>query len=93
MANKDAWQDIEITTSRNIPKNRLEEAQTAQAVDGIVSHETQLSLLSIVKDPKEEIKAIDKENKDSQSEVVNSFGGGTSGQSDLLEKQGSGTTE
>lgn len=70
VANKDAWQDIEITTSRNLPKNRLEEAQTAQAVDGIVSHATQLSLLSIVKDPKEEIKAIEKENKDSQSEVV-----------------------
>lgn len=89
VANKDAWQDIEITTSRNIPKNRLEEAQTAQAVDGIVSHETQLSLLSIVKDPKEEIKAIDKENKDSQSGVVNNFGGGTSGQSDILEEPGS----
>lgn len=68
IANKDAWKDIEIDTTRNIPKNTLEEAQTAQSLEGIVSKETQLSVLSVVDDVSEEIKKIKKEEKDAAAE-------------------------
>lgn len=67
---EDDWQGIEITTSRNLPKNRLEEAQTAQALDGLVSHETQLSVLSIVKNPNDEIEKMNKEDKAKQDDIV-----------------------
>ena len=60
----DAYQDIEITFSRNLPKNLLEEAQTAQALEGVVSRETQLSVLSIVTDPKSEIERMDEEKQE-----------------------------
>ena len=59
----EAYQDIEITFSRNLPKNLLEEAQTAQTLEGVVSKETQLSVLSIVTDPKSEIERLDNEKQ------------------------------
>lgn len=64
----DAYQDIEITFSRNLPKNLLEEAQTAQALEGVVSKETQLSVLSIVTDPKSEIERLDNEKQKALNE-------------------------
>ncbi len=51
VSDPDCWKDIDIRTTRNLPQNRLEEAQTAAQLSGIVSRETQLSLLSIVPDP------------------------------------------
>ena len=62
VSDPEAYQDIEIKTSRNIPKNIAEEAQVAQALSGVVSREKQLSVLSIVNDPKAEIEAMEKEN-------------------------------
>lgn len=64
----EAYQDIEITFSRNLPKNLLEEAQTAQALEGVVSKETQLSVLSIVTDPKSEIERLDNEKQKALNE-------------------------
>lgn len=58
---KDAWQDIEYTAMRNIPRNLIEETQAASKLEGIVSKETQLSVLSIVKDPSAEIEKMEKE--------------------------------
>lgn len=66
----DAWRQIAITTTRNLPKNRLEEAQTAQAVEGIVSHETQLKLLSIVDDPKTELEKMENEDSGAAESIV-----------------------
>lgn len=57
----DAWKDVEIRTTRNLPKNLAEEVQTAQNLEGIVSKETQLSVLSIVPDPEVELERIQKE--------------------------------
>ena len=57
----DAWRQIEIKTSRNIPRNVLEEAQTAAQLEGLVSKQTQLSVLSIVSDVKAEIKRLEEE--------------------------------
>ena len=72
--NPNAWRDIEIRTSRNIPRNVLEEAQTAAQLSGIVSKETQLSVLSVVQDPAGEVEKLEKE-KTIQQEMVG-FGNG-----------------
>lgn len=63
VSDKDAWMDMDIKMSRNLPKNRQEETQTARDAEGIVSKETQLSLLSYVPDPKEELDRIEKKMK------------------------------
>lgn len=65
-ANPDAYEDVEVTFTRNVPKNLLEEAQTAAQLSGIVSHETQLRGLSIVADPKAELERIKDEDEESQ---------------------------
>ena len=64
-----AWRDVEIRTTRNIPRNVLEEAQTAAQLSGIVSKETQLSVLSVVQDPAGELVKMEKE-KPIQQEMV-----------------------
>lgn len=78
----DAWKGIEYTPTRNIPKNILEEAQTAQTLEGIVSKETQLKVLSIVADASDEIEKLEKEQAQSEETVVDKhmFGVGRDGQ-------------
>lgn len=56
-----AYTNLSFQFSRNLPRNLLEEAQTAQALDGIVSRESQLKVLSVVDSPKEEIKRMEDE--------------------------------
>lgn len=73
VSDKDAWMDIDIKMSRNLPKNRQEETQTARDAEGIVSKETQLSLLSYVPDPKEELDRIEKENEEQKQNRADSF--------------------
>lgn len=68
--NKDAWREVEIKTSRNIPKNILEEAQIAAQLEGIVSAETQLSVLSIVANAKEELERMEEERIAQQESIV-----------------------
>ena len=55
----DDWLKITYTFTRNMPKNIKDEAETAKALQGITSKETQLSVLSVVKNPKEELEKID----------------------------------
>jgi SPP1 family phage portal protein len=57
-------EDLTFKFKRNFPLNLLDEAQTAQALTGIVSQETVLGTLSIVKDPKEEMERIKAEQED-----------------------------
>ncbi len=64
-SSKDAWRDIQIKMTRNLPMNLKEEAEIAQALSGVVSHETQLKVLSIVRDPLEEIEKIETEDRES----------------------------
>ncbi|MCI5569842.1 MAG: phage portal protein [Lachnospiraceae bacterium] len=52
---KDDWMKLHFKFTQNIPSNVLEEAQIAAQLSGIVSDETQLSVLSIVDDVKSEI--------------------------------------
>ena len=52
---KDDWMKLHFRFTQNIPSNVLEEAQIAAQLAGIVSEETQLSVLSIVDDVKAEM--------------------------------------
>lgn len=66
----DAWRDIDVQMTRNIPKNIKEEAEIASQLEGVVSKETQLSVLSIVPDPAEEIDKMEAESEKEQESIV-----------------------
>lgn len=51
----DDWTKVEITMQRNMPEDLASEASIAGSLSGIVSEETQLSILSCVDDPNSEI--------------------------------------
>lgn len=71
----DDWIKLRYKYTRNLPKNLLEEMQIAQGLSGIVSQETQLSVLSIVDNPTEEIERIEEEQQDKNDAIVNQFFG------------------
>lgn len=73
--NPGAYEDVEITFTRNVPKNLLEEAQTAAQLSGIVSHETQLKGLSIVDNAKAELEKIKNEDSELSSVIDKAFTG------------------
>lgn len=60
---KNEWRSIEYKFTRNAPKNLLEEAQTAAQLMSVTSEETALSVLSIIPDVQNEVKAIEEERK------------------------------
>ena len=53
---------LNILFTPNLPRNVQEEIENARNLEGIVSKESQLGVLSIVKNPKEEIAKMDQEN-------------------------------
>ena len=59
----DAWSELNYKFTRNVPKNMLEETQIASLLNGQVSDETKLSVLSIIQDPKEELERMEEESK------------------------------
>ena len=79
-SSQDAWKDIEVTMTRNLPKNLKSEADVARSLEGVVSKETQLKVLSIVDDPAAELERIDEEEAESMAQVTSTggFGGITS---------------
>lgn len=60
---KGEWRNIEYQFTRNMPRNLADEAETAMKLEGVVSKETQLSGLSIVDEPIDEIEKIKQENR------------------------------
>jgi len=50
--------DIQKVFTRNVPKNLVEAADTAQKLQGLVSHETILSILPFIEDAKGELEKI-----------------------------------
>jgi SPP1 family phage portal protein len=60
----DEWRNLNYSFTRNIPRNISDEADTAGKLSGIVSKETQLSVLSFVDNPKQELERIKKEEQD-----------------------------
>lgn len=67
---KDAWVQLKYKFTPNIPANMLEEAQIAAQMEGIVSQETQLKVLSIVDNVQEEIERMEKEAQPPESTIV-----------------------
>ena len=61
----DDWLKVDYKFTQNFPANLQEEAQIAQQLSGIVSQETQLSVLSIVEDVKAEMDKIEAEAENS----------------------------
>ena len=59
MGDRYEYMGVDITFRRNIPINELEAAQLANAVNGIVSDETAISLLPFVKDAAAELEKRD----------------------------------
>ena len=62
--NADAWVGLTYTFTENVPANLSEEADIAGKLAGIVSRETQLSVLSIVDDAKAEIERINEDDEE-----------------------------
>lgn len=58
---EDAYRELDITFTRNLPANATEEIAAAKALTGIVSTETQLSRLSFVRDVKAEKEKMSEE--------------------------------
>lgn len=59
----EAWSELNYKFTRNVPKNTLEEAQIVSQLNGQVSDETKLSVLSIVQNPKQELERMEEETK------------------------------
>lgn len=60
---KDAWVGLHFVFTPNFPANLLEETQIASQLEGVVSDETKLKVLSIVDNVQEELERIKEENK------------------------------
>lgn len=67
---KDAWVQLHYKFTPNFPSNLLEEAQIAAQMEGIVSHETQLKVLSVVDDIEGELDKIEEENASPEETIV-----------------------
>ena len=70
---KDAWADIEVRFTANYPANLESEATVAKNLEGIVSKETQLKVLSVVDNVNDEVERLEEERM--PSVVDNIFGG------------------
>lgn len=84
----DAWIKLKYKFTPNIPANNLEEAEIATKLEGQVSKETQLKVLSIVDNVHEEMKRLEEENKAPESTIVDKIMFGKTEQVKETEKQG-----
>ena len=66
----DAWVKLRYHNTANIPANLLEEVQAATQLEGIVSRETQLKVLSIVDNVQDELDKMEAENAPSENDSV-----------------------
>ena len=73
----DAWMQLDYQFTPNVPRNLLEEVQTAAQMEGITSHETQLKVISAVDNVRDELEKIEKENEAPERTIVDRamFGG------------------
>lgn len=66
-----AWKGLKFKFTRNEPRNLQEEAATASTLEGVVSKETQLKVLSIIDDVKAEINRMQEEENANVDKVLN----------------------
>lgn len=84
---KDAWTQLHYQFTPNLPANLLEEAQIAAQMEGIVSSETQLKVLSIVENVQEELERIEEENKPTEETIVDRMMFGTAANDATVETE------
>lgn len=60
-----AWSTLNFHFTRNLPDDIATMISSAKQAEGMVSHQTQLSLLPFVKDPQAELKQLQKEKQES----------------------------
>lgn len=65
-ASQDAYIGLIIKFTRNLPKNILEEADAVNKLQGFISAETALGMLSVVENPQEEMEKLEKERSQPQ---------------------------
>ena len=66
----DSWIGIDYKFTFNLPANTLEEVQMASQLEGVVSNETKLAVLSFVDDVKNEIEKMKQEDIDNAVSIV-----------------------
>lgn len=77
----DQWIGIDYRFTKNLPANLLEESEIAGNLEGVVSKETQLGVLSIVDNVTKEIEKLDAESAPKETVVdKRMFGVGENGQ-------------
>lgn len=78
---KDDWLSIKYQFTPNYPANLLEEADIASKLDGLVSDETRIGVLSIVGSAKDELDRMEKESNKARNDIVTNrmFGAGANG--------------
>lgn len=86
---RDAWISNDYKFTLNFPANLAEETDIASKLEGIVSKETQLSVLSVVENVQNELDRIEEEENaqkdDARDRVMQmTFGGVSGGQQDVL---------
>ncbi|WP_373739509.1 phage portal protein, partial [Jeotgalibaca porci] len=59
---RDEWSSVNYTFTRNMPRNLVDEAEVAAKLEGVVSKETQLNVLSIVDNAKQEMDRMAEED-------------------------------
>jgi SPP1 family phage portal protein len=84
---KDAWVQLHYQFTPNFPANLLEEAQIAAQLEGIVSHETQLKVISIVDNVQDELDKIEEENKAAEETIVDKMMFGTTEKSTAVDDE------
>lgn len=92
---EDDWVKLHYHFTPNIPSNVLEESQIAGNLEGIVSQETQLGVLSVVDNVQNEMKKIENEQEKAKTDPVMTqmFGGAGDGKPGVLEEPGNGSKE
>lgn len=92
---EDDWVKLHYHFTPNIPSNVLEESQIAGNLDGIVSQETQLGVLSVVDNVQNEMEKIESEQEKAKTDPVMTqmFGGAGDGKPGVLEEPGNGSKE
>lgn len=91
----DAWKDLTFKFTRNLPDNLSEEVTDAKNLEGVVSKETQLSVLSIVDDPKAELERMQSEEDERMQSAVSLVDMNRNGgdEDDVLGQETTGSAE
>lgn len=63
LGGEEIYRDVQITFTRNLPENVVEDAQMVNTLRGLVSNETLLSQLPFVENPKEEAQKVNEERQ------------------------------